>query len=100
MDKAVELPANGTLILRSGKKIRVLAAKEALMRIETENTIDLMKAIWHIGNRHLNCDISGTEVILREDKVIAEMLKKLKCKVSYFEAVSYTHLTLPTICSV
>ena len=85
LDKAVELPANGTLILMSGKKIRVLAAKEALMRIETENTIDLMKAIWHIGNRHLNCDISGTEVILREDKVIAEMLKKLKCNVSYFE---------------
>lgn len=85
LDKAVELPANGTLILKSGKKIRVLAAKEALMRIETENTIDLMKAIWHIGNRHLNCDISGSEVILREDKVIAEMLKKLKCKVSYFE---------------
>jgi len=24
-------------------------------------------------------------VILREDKVIAEMLEKLKCKVSYFE---------------
>lgn len=85
LDKAVELPANGTLILKSGKKIRVLAAKEALMRIETENTIDLMKAIWHIGNRHLNCDISSTEVILREDKVIAEMLKKLKCKVSHFE---------------
>ena len=79
LDKAVELPANGTLILKSGKKIRVLAAKEALMRIETENTIDLMKAIWHIGNRHLNCDISGTEVILREDMVFAEMLKKLKC---------------------
>ena len=75
LDKAIELPANGTLILKSGKKIRVLAAKEALMRIETENTIDLMKAVWHIGNRHLNCDISGTEVILREDKVIAEMLK-------------------------
>ena len=85
LDKATELPVNGTLILKSKKKIKVLAAKEALMRVETENTIDLMKAIWHIGNRHLNCDISGTEVILREDKVIAEMLKKLKCKVSHFE---------------
>ena len=54
LDKATELPINGTLILKSKKKIRVLAAKEALMRVETENTIDLMKAIWHIGNRHLN----------------------------------------------
>ena len=85
LDKAAELPANGTLILKSKKKIRVLAAKEALMRIETENTIDLMKAIWHIGNRHLNCDISDTTVILREDKVIAEMLEKLNCKVAYFQ---------------
>ena len=85
LDKATELPVNGTLILKSKKKIKVLAAKEALMRVETKNTIDLMKAIWHIGNRHLNCDISSTEVILREDKVIAEMLKKLKCKVSHFE---------------
>ena len=73
------------LILKSKKKIRVLAAKEALMRIETENTIDLMKAIWHIGNRHLNCAISKEAVILREDKVIADMLEKLNCKVSYFQ---------------
>ena len=53
LDKAVELPANGTLILKSGKKIRVLAAKEALMRIETENTIDLMRAIWHLSLIHI-----------------------------------------------
>ena len=55
------------------------------MRVETENTIDLMKAIWHIGNRHLNCSISNDSVILREDKVIADMLEKLNCKVSYFK---------------
>ena len=66
LDKASELPVNGTLILKSKKNIRVLAAKEALMRIETENTIELMKAIWHIGNRHLNCDICETSVILRD----------------------------------
>ena len=85
LDKASELPVNGTLILKSKKNIRVLAAKEALMRIETENTIELMKAIWNIGNRHLNCDICETSVILREDKVIADMLEKLNCKVSYFQ---------------
>ena len=85
LDKASELPVNGTLILKSKKNIRVLAAKEALMRIETENTIELMKAIWHIGNRHLNCVICETSVILREDKVIADMLEKLNCKVSYFQ---------------
>ena len=85
LDKASELPVNGTLILKSKKNIRVLAAKEALMRIETENTIELMKSIWHIGNRHMNCDICETSVILREDKVIADMLEKLNCKVSYFQ---------------
>ena len=35
LDKATELPVNGTLILKSKKKIRVLAAKAALMRVET-----------------------------------------------------------------
>ena len=35
LDKATELPVNGTLILKSKKKIKVLAAKEALMRVET-----------------------------------------------------------------
>ena len=92
LDKATELPVNGTLILKSKKKIKVLAAKEALMRIETENTIDLMKAIWHVGNRHLNCAISNDAVILREDKVIADMLEKLNCKVSYFQD-SFTPLS-------
>ena len=48
LDKATELPVNGTLILKSKKKIKVLAAKEALMRVETENTIDLMLSLIHI----------------------------------------------------
>ena len=53
LDKATELPVNGTLILKSKKKIKVLAAKEALMRVETKNTIDLMKAIWHLSLIHI-----------------------------------------------
>ena len=85
LEKAAELPVGGIFILESGKKIKILAADEQLMMVRANSKIELMKASWHIGNRHLNCDISGTEVILREDKVIAEMLKKLKCKVSYFE---------------
>ena len=33
LDKATELPVNGTLVLKSKKKIKVLADKEALMSI-------------------------------------------------------------------
>ena len=36
----------------------------------------------------------------REDMIKSSTSDKAKCQMTYFTPVSYTHLTLPTICSV
>jgi len=85
LEKAAELPVDGVLILESGKKIKILAADEALMKIKSETKLNLMRVGWHIGNRHLNCDIRDDEIVLKHDDVIAKMLINLGCDVSYFK---------------
>ena len=83
LEKAAELPVGGIFLLQSGKKIKILAANEELMTVCTNSKIDLIKASWHIGNRHLNCDVKDDQIILRRDEVIAKMLIGLGCSISY-----------------
>jgi urease accessory protein len=84
LEKAAELPVNGVLVLESKKKIKIIASSEDLMKVQAKTKIELMRAIWHIGNRHLNCDICDNKIILKHDDVIAGMLVNLGCEVSYF----------------
>lgn len=54
--------------------IAVEAATEAL--IEVRGT-DLVRLAWHIGNRHTPCQIDADRLLIRQDKVMADMLARL-----------------------
>ena len=86
LEKAAELPVGGIFVLQSGKKIKILAANEELMMVRANSKIELIKASWHIGNRHLNCDIKDDQIVLRNDEIIAKMLIGLGCNISYLNA--------------
>ncbi len=62
--------------LEDGRLIEVIAAKEALLEI----TGDLTRLAWHIGNRHMPCQIEPTRLLIQQDKVIRDMLQKLGAK--------------------
>ena len=58
--------------------IKVLAKVEKLLEIKGNN---LMQLIWHIGNRHIPCQIKQNKIFIQNDKIIEDMIKKLGGKV-------------------
>lgn len=77
LDTATELHDGDYLALDDGQQIRVRAAPEPLLEVTADSGLQLMRIIWHIGNRHLPCALSQDAVLLRRDHVIAAMIKGL-----------------------
>ncbi|QHQ36831.1 urease accessory protein UreE [Algicella marina] len=86
LPEARELRAGEALELEDGTCITIRAAPEDLMRAEAQDPNHLVRTAWHVGNRHLACEIHPGHLILRWDHVIAEMLEGLGCSVSRIEA--------------
>lgn len=80
--QAAELAAGQGLRLDDGRIVGVRAADEDLMVAQAKDMQHLIRTAWHVGNRHLPCQILADRLVLRWDHVIAEMLKGLGCDVS------------------
>ena len=85
LEKTTELRDGNDLLLDDGRHVRVLAAKELLMKVTAKDSHHLLTIAWHIGNRHLPCEISAKHLILRHDHVIFDMLEKLGASVQKIE---------------
>ena len=54
--------------------IKVISKEENLIEITGDN---LKQIIWHIGNRHLPCQIEENRILIQDDAVILDMVLKL-----------------------
>lgn len=69
--------ADGDVFLTSdGTRIAVAAAPERLMEIVAAPA-DLARLAWHIGNRHTPAQIEPGRILIRADRVMADMLAHL-----------------------
>ena len=68
------LSENQAFRLQSGNLILIKNKKESLLEIKGNN---LMQLIWHIGNRHIPCQIEENRILIQNDKVIEEMILRL-----------------------
>ncbi|WP_439649929.1 urease accessory protein UreE [Gymnodinialimonas hymeniacidonis] len=59
--------------LEDGRLIEVIAAPEDLLEV----TGDMTRLAWHIGNRHMPCQIEDKRLLIRPDHVIRDLLEKL-----------------------
>ncbi len=59
--------------LTDGRLVEVVAAEEDLLEIKG----DLTRLAWHIGNRHMPCQIEPDRLLIQRDKVIHDMLQRL-----------------------
>ncbi|MEM9975275.1 MAG: urease accessory protein UreE [Pseudomonadota bacterium] len=71
--ESVSMDAGDSFVLEDGRYIEVLAADEALIEV----TGDLPRLAWHIGNRHTPCRIEANRLLIRDDHVLAAMLRQL-----------------------
>ncbi|MEZ5751993.1 MAG: urease accessory protein UreE [Paracoccaceae bacterium] len=60
-------------VLDDGRLIEVIPADEDLLEI----TGDLVRLAWHIGNRHMPCQIEADRLVIQRDHVIRDMLGRL-----------------------
>ncbi|HFF2591953.1 urease accessory protein UreE [Acinetobacter baumannii] len=83
VDIGADLPRTG--ILRSGSYIatqegdvlRVDAKPERLMQVTAQTEFDLLKAAYHLGNRHVPLMLTSTALYFEPDHVLAEMVEGL-----------------------
>ena len=65
---------NQAFKLESNKLILIKSQSEKLLEITGDN---LMNLIWHIGNRHMPCQIEENRIVIQYDKVIKAMILQL-----------------------
>lgn len=90
-DIGADLPRTG--ILRSGSFIatntgdvlRVDAKPEHLMQVAAQQEFDLLKAAYHLGNRHVPLMLTPTALYFEPDHVLAEMVEGLGLVVNEVE---------------
>ena len=55
--------------------VSIKAAHEDVIRISSENRLKLLKAAYHLGNRHVEIELHDKELYLLNDEVMKKMLK-------------------------
>ena len=80
LPRAAVLKAGDALRLEDGRLIRIEAAPEALLEVTAQGQ-SLVRLAWHIGNRHLTAQLEASRILIREDAVIAAMLRGLGASV-------------------
>ena len=69
------------LVAEDGSLIRVLAAPQAVLRIthctEHGTPFDLLRAAYHLGNRHVPIELKPDHLKIEPDHVLADMLRAM-----------------------
>jgi urease accessory protein len=65
------------LVATSGEKIRVVAAEETVSEVCSDDVLLLIKAAYHLGNRHVPLQIEAGELRYQHDHVLDDMLRGL-----------------------
>ena len=74
LPETISVNKDDGFLLDDGNVILIKNAKETLIEIRSE---DLINLAWHIGNRHIPCQIETNRLLIHEDKVIENLLVRL-----------------------
>jgi urease accessory protein len=85
--KPPALRAGDGLRFEDGRIVAVEAAPERLLEITCADARTLARIAWHLGNRHLTAEIGAHVIHIREDHVIADMVRGLGAEARPVERV-------------
>jgi urease accessory protein len=86
LPQAAALRDGDGLLLDDGGIVRVAGRPEPLLEIRAASAELLTRLAWHIGNRHVDVQITGNALRIRRDHVIEAMLVGLGARVTPIEA--------------
>jgi urease accessory protein len=77
------------LVAEDGSLVRVVAAPQALLRITActahGSSFDLVRAAYHLGNRHVQIELKPDHLKIEPDHVLADMLRAMHLIVNEVE---------------
>lgn len=65
----------------SGICVKIIAKPEPVLTVTSPNYLNLLKAAYHLGNRHVPCELTANYLRLSPDSVLQTMLEHLGLKV-------------------
>lgn len=74
------------LVAEDGSLVRVIAAEQPVLQVtacaEHGSPLDLLRAAYHLGNRHVGLELQPERLQLEPDHVLAEMLRAMHLTVT------------------
>lgn len=74
------------LLGNDGRVVEVIAAPEMLMQAASDDPLQLARAAYHLGNRHVAVQILAGRLRFAQDHVLGEMVRGLGLTVTELEA--------------
>jgi urease accessory protein len=81
LERGAILRGGERLRASDGRIVRVVAADEPVMRVTADTPVRLMRAAYHLGNRHVPLQVGDGWLQLEQDHVLMEMLLGLGVQV-------------------
>jgi len=63
--------------------VTIEAAKEDLIKVSSDNRLKLMKAAYHLGNRHVEIEFHERDIYLLNDVVMRKMLEQQGLEIEF-----------------
>ena len=80
------LRGGDVLVAEDGSLVRVISAPQAVLRVtacsQHGTPLDLSRAAYHLGNRHIALEVQADHLQLEPDTVLADMLRAMHLIVS------------------
>ena len=86
MPRGTVLAEGDVLVADDGALVRVVAACESLMRVTASSAAQLMRAAYHLGNRHTPVELGDGYLQLEVDTVLRDMLLGIGMRVEVVDA--------------
>jgi len=86
MPRGTVLADGDVLVADDGGLVCVIAASESVLRVTAASPMQLMRAAYHLGNRHTPVQIGPDYLQLEADPVLRQMLEGIGARVEACEA--------------
>ena len=57
--------------------IKVIAKEENLLKISSSSSLNMLKSAYHLGNRHVDIEITNNYLFIKNDNIIENLLKNI-----------------------
>lgn len=86
LERGGVLRGGDKLLAKDGRVVGVLAAPESLMQVASNDPLQLARAAYHLGNRHVAVQLLAGSLRFAQDHVFGEMVRGLGLPVAEIDA--------------